>query len=93
MQLGDLLTIKTTGELVYVLSETDRKTFKVRRPVMSRDGITHFTDEFFADELETIEEHLRRELADMKLKARLQKELLQEEPEDAAPRTPISIVN
>lgn len=80
--VGELLAIKTTGELVYIISETDRKTYKVRRPSMTRDGIVHSTDEFFADELETIEAHLRRELSDMKLKAKLQKEVLAEEEED-----------
>lgn len=97
MQFGDLLCMKTTGELVYVLGvyevEGQRTTVDVRRPVMGRAGISHPTNGFFADELETPEQHLRHEAKEMMLKANIQREVLDaaNTPEEATKTVDISV--
>lgn len=70
VKVGDILVIKTTGELVYVLEEKDEDgRVDVRRAIMSDNkSISHVVDVFYADELETGEQHLEREAS----KARLQ---------------------
>jgi len=90
-----IMCLKATGEIIFVLGEGDNGGVQVRRPVMTQaDGIRHQLDEFTTDEIETVEEHLRKELAEMKLKAKLQKEAFASEEEESpvAPRkTDISI--
>lgn len=80
MKFGDILCLKTTGELVFVLGEpaadSENKSISVRRPTMTREGIIHSTDVFYQAELETPEEHLRHEAQEMVLKADIQEEML-----------------
>lgn len=76
METGDILCIKTTGELVTVLtvySTSDE--VDVRRPVSGRDGISHEKLTLQTVELETEEQHLNREANAMILKVKIQKEL------------------
>lgn len=70
VKAGDILVIKTTGELVYILDVTENQSIvNVRRAVMSENkSINHVIDSFFIEELETGEQHLEREAG----KARLQ---------------------
>lgn len=89
-----IMCLRATGEIVFVLGTYDNGEIKVRRPVMTRDGIRHQEDGFTAAEIETVESHLRRELEEMKLKAKLQKEAFAEEEEEtrlASKKTDISI--
>jgi hypothetical protein len=73
---GSIVCLKTTGEIVVVLGPAEEGEFTIRRPVMtSKDGIRHSIDNVFAIELETEEEHLRREAAAMILKIKIQDEL------------------
>jgi hypothetical protein len=77
---------------VFVLGAYANGDLNVRRPVMTRDGIRHQEDSFTKAEIETVESHLRRELEEMKLKAKLQKEAFaEEEAPIAAKKTDISI--
>lgn len=76
MTSGEIVILKTTGEKVHLIAETDRRTWKVRRPSIAKDGaIEHLTEEFFETELESIEDFADRTIAEMKLKAHKQKEL------------------
>lgn len=75
---GTVLCLKTTGELIIVL-EGNEKEVAVRRPVMSHEnGISHVTSIVLPFELETIEEHLRREAKEMVLKTKIQDEMMAE---------------
>lgn len=88
MHFGDILCLKTTGELCFILrvyeAEGQRTTVDVRRPVMGREGITHMTDSFFAEELETAEQHLRHEANEMVLKLDIQQEIMAKREEEAS---------
>jgi hypothetical protein len=105
---GDVLALKTTGEVVFVLgdpygSDTGKKV-DVRRPVLSEKGISHENAIFFVDELETVEEYVKREATMQTYKIRAQKNILEkairelEEAEraelnKATRKAPLSIVN
>jgi hypothetical protein len=88
-----IMCLRATGEIVFVLGTYDSGNIRVRRPIMTRDGILHQEDSFTAAEIETVESHLKRELEEMKLKAKLQKEAFAEEEEAqlASKKTDISI--
>jgi len=76
---GTILCFKTTGELAIVIKEKEEDMVAVRRPVMSpEDGIHHAIDVVFSFELETEEEHLRRDARSMLLKIRIQDEMAEE---------------
>lgn len=97
MKFGDLLCLKTTGELCFVLQVfpgTDKTApmVEVRRPTMTREGIVHAIDTFYQDELETPEQHLRYEAKEMVLKANIQDEILStREAERAEKKTDITV--
>jgi len=77
MKLHDIICIKTTGEKVFLLAETERKTWKVRRPVIAENGsIGHEVEEFFEAELESVEDFTKRLVSEMILKANSQRKLL-----------------
>ena len=78
MEYGTILCMKTTGELVFVLGQGENGDVRVRRPVMTRDGIDQQVNFFHEAELETIEEHLRHEAKEMVLKSKIQEEILNE---------------
>lgn len=78
MEVGDILCVKLTGEVVTVIDiePINGSRVVVRRPVVSQEnGISHETDYFFPYELETEEEHLRREAKSMVLKFTIQREM------------------
>lgn len=80
MTKGQVLCIKTTGEKVYLIAETDRRTWQVRRPIINDNGgIIHEIEEFFENEMETIEDFAKRLVGEMITKARAQKALLKAE--------------
>lgn len=80
MQAREIVCIRTTGEKVYLIAETDRNTWKVRRPVISEHGeIRHETEEFFSSELATVVEYAQSMVQEMILKAKCQKELMKTE--------------
>lgn len=94
MQFGDILCLKVTGELVFILDTFNGTSeVQVRRPTMGRDGIKHVVDRFYQTELETAEEHLRHEAKEMLLKGKIQQEIFKatEEPEVAEKVTDISV--
>ena len=91
MEPGQVMCFKTTGELCIILKpkpvllpvgdnitvELPRASqFYVRRPVSSHEnGISHREEIVYAFELETVEEHLRREAKEMVLKIQIQEEM------------------
>jgi hypothetical protein len=76
---GSILCFRTTGELVSVIGlvEPGSRVY-VRRPVMQERGISHAADVVYLSELETVEEHLRREAKEMVLKVEIQNEMQEE---------------
>jgi hypothetical protein len=105
---GDVIAIKTTGEIVYALgnaygSDTGRK-IDVRRPVLSDSGIEHVLATFFLDELESVEAYVNREATMQTYKIKAQKNILEkaireleeierEEANKKQRKAPLSIVN
>jgi hypothetical protein len=105
---GDVVALKTTGEIVFALgdpygSDTGKKV-DVRRPVLSDSGIDHVLATFFVDELETVEEYVNREATMQTYKIRAQKNILEkaireleeaerEEINKKSRKAPLSIVN
>lgn len=86
IKVGDILCVKTTGELVYVLGpfgETGplkEQSVTVRRATMTEGkSIKHEINEFRVDELETPEQHLNREADKARLQMRLSHKLNKEE--------------
>lgn len=76
MKAGDILVVRTTGEKVYLIAETDRGTWKVRRPNTKTDGaIEHTVDEFFEGELSTIEDFADAQVQEMVIRHTSQKKL------------------
>ena len=93
---GDILCSKLTGELVLYKGESSDGAIVADRPVMTRDGIQHEQTNFFPWELETEEEHLKREAAAVLLKTKLQKELqkqLDALDEEDKPKSAFPMVN
>ena len=78
-EIGEILCFKTTGEVCVVLSspeEDEDDIYRVRRPVMKGEaGIAHEITAVGGFELETEEQHLRREGQSMLLKYRIQSEI------------------
>lgn len=74
LKVKDLAKIKTTGETVFVLSiasvdtgiEPCAERVTVRRPIFAADGCRHVTEDFYADEIETIDEFRDRKAAEIK---------------------------
>lgn len=84
MKEADIVVIRTTGEKVYLLGETDRGTWKVRRANVSDSGtIEHVVDEFFAGELATLEQFADQQVSEMIIKATAQKRLYKAETQIA----------
>jgi hypothetical protein len=74
---GDILAIKTTGEYVYFTGKQfDDGKWEVHRPALTRDGITHKYDSFEVNELETVEDHIKREVTEALLKLQAQKDVM-----------------
>ena len=68
MQRGDIMAVKTTGEICYVLEaegfddeQSPLDVVVVRRPKLTQNGIEHEETTFLAGELETLQEHVNRE--------------------------------
>ena|SRR6266550_6376601 len=79
MKPGQVMCLKTTGELCIVVQDVQVPggMVSVRRPLMSHDnGIQHSEDAFYPFELETVEEHLRHEAKEMLLKTQIQEEMM-----------------
>lgn len=77
LKQGDILAVRTTGEYVYFTGKQDTNgLWEVHRPMLTRDGIRHEYDWFEANELETIEEHVKREVAEALLKLQAQKDVM-----------------
>jgi hypothetical protein len=65
---GDIAYVKTTGEKVVVVgpAKDNTEALNVRRPVATKDGgLQHNLEPFYTFELESFEEQLSREFADM----------------------------
>lgn len=92
--------VKTTGEHVFVLRtltaneliaqgyQADAVVYFVRRPSVGNKGLFHYPETFTSDELESVEDNLKREINEMVLKAKMQQDELKkarksEEPQDA----------
>jgi hypothetical protein len=92
--------VKTTGERVFVLkTEEDKNTFNtivtVRRPIVGKNGLYHSIEQFRVDELETVNESLDRDLAEMILKGEKQAEALKKARKEAEANdaVPVSLLN
>lgn len=63
VQLYSHLQIRTTGEPVFVLDAGPQSGFfLVRRPIQTRDGLQHVQENFHAEELESAEDGIHREI-------------------------------
>ncbi len=81
MKPGQVMCLKTTGELCIVIKDLQAESGQVlvRRPLMSHEnGIQHSEDSFYPFELESVEEHLRHEAKEMLLKTQIQEEMMAE---------------
>lgn len=84
MKPGELVCLKSTGELCVILGPAvdvhpQEGHYQIRRPVMTHDnGIKQVTEDVYAFELETEEEHLRREAKSMLLKVKIQDEMTEQ---------------
>jgi len=89
MQSHDIVSLKSTGEYVTVLSMNPEEfqkfgmlddhqygTVLVRRPRLTQNGIDHVLSLFFEYELESVEDHVKREVNDAMLKLAAQKEVM-----------------
>jgi hypothetical protein len=97
MEPGTILCFKTTGELCVVLSGYNdgmQEAVQIRRPVMTHsDGIKQVVEKVFPFELETVEEHLRREAKEMLLKTKIQDEMMVELQKAQAAKPVSELVN
>lgn len=82
INIGEVYALKTSGERVVVLNEAamprnvEGEFYTVRRPMNSTEnGISHVLETYSSDELETLTDNLSRDLNEMKLKMKLNKEL------------------
>lgn len=64
VKVGDVAYLRTTDEPSYVL-EVNGDNVKVRRPIMTNDGIKHLVEDYVMGELETTEEAHVRKLEEM----------------------------
>jgi|ERR1035437_1131235 hypothetical protein len=88
LEPGEIMCRKTTGELVLIIEKSvpelasvqdHKEAVVVRRPVMTHNlGISHSLEVVYICELETMEEHLRREANEMIFKSKLQDEVMDE---------------
>ena len=79
--VGDIVCVKTTGERVCVLGNTDNMGhIQVRRATPVNDGGMVYVDTEFNDfEVETIPDHAKRQVSECIIKAEAQKELIKAE--------------
>jgi len=80
--IGTIVALKVTGERVFVLGENPTTVngmfYSVRRPVVGPNGITHIIESFSGEELESVEESVRRELNDILMKRKLEQEIYEQ---------------
>ncbi len=77
LKAGEVVSVKVTGEYVYLTGKQfDNGQFEVHRAKLTRDGIEHQYDAFEAGELETVEEHIDREVKEAFLKLDAQKKVM-----------------
>lgn len=80
---GDLVAIKTTGEIAFVLDtvETREEDFTnlgiklaLRVPVAGQGGIHHTIQSFFEAEVESPTEHIEREFSEIKSRQKVMRD-------------------
>jgi len=89
MESQEVVALRTTGEYVTILSMNPEEfnkfgligaeqygTVLVRRPKLTQNGIEHITCLFFEFELETVSEHVKREVAEALMKLQAQKDVM-----------------
>jgi hypothetical protein len=77
LKVGEVHSLKVTGEYIYLTGKQyDNGKWEVHRPKLTRDGIDHVYDAFEAGEIETVEEHIEREVRDAFLKLDAQKKVM-----------------
>lgn len=94
IKAGEIMCLKTTGEIVCVLGEVqpgDR--VYIRRPIQNQAGISHASDTVYQFELEEPLEHFRKEAKEMLDKADIQREFEAEMRKRVSDREPIERVN
>jgi hypothetical protein len=77
--VDEIMTLKLTGERVFVLDNSLNGKILVRRPSMGPNGITHSQETFYLVELETLEDNIHREINEVLLKNRISQEITQKE--------------
>jgi hypothetical protein len=85
--VGDVVMVKTTGEMVFVLTEPklitpnealgERECVLVRRPIITDDGVKHVISEFMMDELVPIETYINYETTVNTMKLVAQKRIFE----------------
>jgi hypothetical protein len=75
--IGQVACVKVTGEKLFVISfDEATNIYHTRRPEISEKGvITHLENDFTYDELETLQEHSDRQIAEHTIKLLAQKKL------------------
>ena len=84
---GDILYVRVTSEPTAFIRDAEGRSdaLIVRRPIETKDGLTHEVELWPRAELETFEEGLQRRWADQKLQEELKQRL--ETKEAVAPDT------
>lgn len=90
MENKEVVSLKCTGEYVIILSTNPEEfnqfgpiddsqygTVLVRRAKLTRDGIVYTLCLFFEYELETVQDHIKREVTEALLKIQAQKDIMQ----------------
>ena len=91
MEVGSIYVLKTTGELCCVIGQDVPGAVRVRRPTMTHEnGIVQNSNVFYEFELESVEDHLRREGKEMLLKVRIQEEM--QEEMDRTKKKPVDVL-
>lgn len=90
MKPGDVLALKTTGELVTIIGipTDDESRCVIRRPKMTQSGIEHLLENIFQLELETPSEHIDREVGEQLLKMKAQQVIFKAEHANDGPDVP-----
>ena len=79
IKVGEVLCLKTSGEKVFILAVEEDK-ITVRRPFVGESGVyKHAIENFTLGELETISEHMYRQVDEMLQKGDAQKILMKAE--------------
>jgi len=81
VRVGDILTHKTDGGYIVIVTKLLDGRVSGRYPDGANGGIVYRLENFLIEELETVQEHLRRNLSEMEFKNDLIREAKKRENE------------